>query len=222
MSSSRLPGKVLKKVNGVPVLMYLVQKVKQSKKINDIIVLTSDHKTDKPIIQLCKEKEIKYLEGPLENVAKRFLLAIEKYKLSNFIRLCGDSPLLDHNILDKGVEIYEKNNFDIVTNIFPRSYPKGQSIEIINATAFKKAYNEFNNKSDFEHVTAYFYANPNRFKLFNFKSNIILNNYRMAVDTEGDFNNFKEIIESLETDHTVYDIEKLLEVIKKNNIKCII
>tara|TARA_B100001250_G_scaffold328952_1_gene293568 strand:+ start:33 stop:725 length:693 start_codon:yes stop_codon:yes gene_type:complete len=222
MSSKRLPGKVLKKVNGIPVLFYLIQRLKISKKIEDIIVLTSNDQSDNSIYEFCDEKKIKCLRGPLKDVSKRFILAIEKYNLSSFVRICGDSPLLDYKIIEKGIKIYHENKLDIVTNIFPRSYPMGQSIEVINARTFSGAYNKFNDKKDFEHVTGFFYDNYTRYKILNFEDIYYRNNYRLVIDTNEDFYNFKKIIDCLESDYTNYDVNELIRLIEENNIKCII
>ncbi len=221
MSSKRLPKKVLKKVNGIPILLYLIERLNKSNKISDIIILTSDHDSDNPIAEFCIEKKLKCIRGPLKDVSRRFVLAIEKYNLTSFVRICGDSPLLDHKILELGFSIFNKNKFDIVTNIFPRSYPKGQSIEIINGKVFIEAYKRFNNKKEFEHVTSHFYHNHHKYNIFNFKDIRYRNNYRLVIDTVEDFYNFKQIIKCLELDHTNYDVNDLIEIIKRNDIKCI-
>ena len=123
--------------------------------------------------------------------------------------------------MDKGIEIYDQNSYDIVTNVFPRSFPKGQSIEIINSDIFKTAYENFTKEEHFEHVTNYFYSNSKNYSIFNFESKINLNNIRMAVDTRKDFHIIKQIISNFEKPHTNYDMSQILDIIERNKIKCL-
>ena len=132
-SSKRLPGKVLKKILGTTVLQRVVNQVKKSKKINKIIIATSKHKTDKKIINFCKKNKIHCISGPLNNVFKRFYSIIVREHYKSFVRISADSPLIDPSLIDKAVTLFKKNRYDIVTNVFPRTFPKGFSVEVVNS-----------------------------------------------------------------------------------------
>ena len=84
-------------------------------------------------------KKIKFYRGPLNNVAKRFYEILKK-DVRSFLRICGDSPLIDYKLIDKAITKFNWKKHDLLTNIFPRSYPKGQSIEIINSRYIKTIF----------------------------------------------------------------------------------
>lgn len=184
MSSRRLPGKTLKNINGKPLLLRLVDRLRKSKKITKILIATSGVKGDKKIILFCKKYKISYFSGYLKDVSKRFsdCLKLHSEKYDSFIRISADSPLLDVNLVDKMASIFNKNNYEILTNVFPRSFPKGQSVEIINKKVFLKYETKFKSASDKEHVTKYFYKNPNLFKIKNFKNHSDFSNLNMSVN----------------------------------------
>ena len=132
-SSKRLPGKVLKKILGTAVLKRVVNQVKKSKEINKIIIATSKHKTDKKIINFCDKNKIYCMAGPLNNVFKRFYSIIVHEHCKSFVRIAADSPLIDPSLIDRAVTLFNKNRYDIVTNVFPRTFPKGFSVEVVNS-----------------------------------------------------------------------------------------
>ena len=153
MSSKRFKGKVLKKLYNKTVLEKVYHNVKKCKKINKIVIATSIHSSDDKIVKLCKREKINFFRGDLKNVTKRFFKLLGKQKSKYFVRICADSPLLDTQILDKIVNFSKKNDYDVITNVYPRSFPKGQSIEILNKNIFIKNFPLIKNKYDQEHVT---------------------------------------------------------------------
>lgn len=187
MNSQRLYGKVLKKIFDKKILFLLVQRLKKAKNISNIIVATSDSKSDLKIVSFCKKNKIEHFTGSLTNVASRFAKVLKKKNCFCFIRISADSPLIDPILIDKIIHLSKKKKFDIVTNVFPRSFPSGQSIEIIRSELFLKNIKYFNNK-DKEHITKYFYRNYKKFKIINLKSNTNLSNYKMSIDTLEDYN----------------------------------
>jgi spore coat polysaccharide biosynthesis protein SpsF (cytidylyltransferase family) len=132
-SSKRFPGKVLRKILGTTVLQRVINQVKKSKKISKIIIATSKHKTDKKIINFCNKNKIHCISGSLKNVFRRFHSIIVQKKCKSFVRISADSPLIDPSLIDRAVTIFKKNRYDIVTNVFPRTFPKGFSVEVVNS-----------------------------------------------------------------------------------------
>ena len=217
MSSQRLPNKVLTMVNGKPLLQYLLERVARCSLIDQIIVATSDDKSDDPIEVFCHEYGALCFRGPLQNVAKRFYMALEEYNLDAFVRVCGDSPMLDQKLIDQGVKLFNEG-YELVTNILPRSYPVGQSVEVVRTGTFKKAYEKMSRSDHFEHITKFFYDNIDEFKVKNFSNNKDLSSYRLAVDTAEDLRRVEKIIGSMAKPHTEYDcgdFVKLYPPVKK-------
>ncbi len=194
-NSKRFDKKVLKVIYGLPLIIHVVNNVKKSKSVKDIIVATSNNSSDNNLIKLLKNFKIRFFRGELENVVLRFVRLAMKIKCKYFMRISGDSPLIDNKIIEYAIKIHKKNkNFDIITNVFPRTFPKGQSVEIIKVQILKDYINKMS-KSDLEHVTRYFYKNSRKFKIKNFKSKNKKKVMKLSVDTISDFIKIKKKID---------------------------
>ena len=214
MNSSRLPGKVLLEVNGKQLLEYTIERISLNNYNINPVIATSIAPTDDPIYKFCEARNIKCFRGSLDDVALRMLLASEYYKYDAFIRVNGDSPLLDPGIMSKLIDIYHDGNYDLVTNVFPRSFPVGQSIEIMNTLTFKNVYQKFTIGEELEHITKYFYNNSKEFRIYNYINAVDISNIRMVVDTKEDFDHFCEVIARLEKPHQKYSLTELVELYK--------
>lgn len=188
-SSRRLYGKVLKKILNKPLLGWMIDRIKKSNLNLPLAVITSLNKSDDLIENYCKSVGIKFFRGDLNNVASRFIAACDFFNEDKFIRLCGDSPLIDPEIIIDAIEIaIKKPEFDIVTNVQKRTFPKGQSVEIVKIKSLKRLYQEDLTKDEQEHVTLGFYNRSTDFKIINFESkNDEFQNIQLSIDTKDDF-----------------------------------
>ncbi len=209
LSSSRLPRKVLLEVYKKPLIKYLVSRLNGITH-DKICIATSDQPVDDEIDGFCKENNILCFRGSLEDVAKRMLDAAKHYSADAFVRINGDSPLMDPKVIEEGIEIYQNSDYDLVTNTFPRSFPVGQSVEVIRTSTFEKAYQKMTKPEEFEHVTKYCYDHPDDFKIHNFKNETDLSNYRLAVDTAEDLQCFKKIIDRMDRPYTEYSMNDII------------
>lgn len=212
-SSKRLPGKVLKKILGAEILKRVFQQVKKSKKISKIIIATSKHKTDKKIINFCKKNKIQCISGPLNNVFKRFYSIIVHEHCKSFVRIAADSPLIDPSLIDRAVTIFSKNRYDIVTNVFPRTFPKGFSVEVINSKLILDFLLKIKKKRHKEHLTTFFYDNYNNFKIKNFYNKINNSNINLSIDSFTDFIRVKSILKFCKNKN--YSLDYILLIYKK-------
>jgi spore coat polysaccharide biosynthesis protein SpsF len=215
MSSSRLPGKVLKNVCGKPMLAYLLERLSHCKNTSEIVVATSNDRSDQPIADFCSVLKVACFRGSLANVAKRIHDALSCYGFDVFVRISGDSPLLDQRLVDTGLNLFLNGECDMVTNILPRTFPKGQSVEILNSDVFAQAFYKMIDQQDLEHVTPYFYRNSEHYRIRNFESEIQSGHIQLSVDTDEDFLNFERIIKAMDRDHWHYDYKSLLELTLK-------
>lgn len=197
-SSKRFKNKVLFSIYGKPLIEHVVFRIKKSLHIKDIIVATSKNKEDDKLVNFLKKIKIKFYRGDLDNVALRLYELAKLKKINYFIRISGDSPLIDKSIINKMIKIHQKskNKYDLITNIFPRSFPKGQSVEIIKTSILKKNIHKFT-KMDKEHVTNYFYKNHKQFKIKNFFLKVKKDNMNLSVDTKYDL---KKILKKFNKD----------------------
>jgi spore coat polysaccharide biosynthesis protein SpsF len=194
-SSRRFKNKVMYPIYGTPLIKHVVNRVKKSKKISKIVVATSSNKDEKKLIDYLKKNKIKVFEGDLNNVALRLYKTARLYKKNFFIRISGDSPLIDYKIIERALAIFKnsKKKYDLVTNVFPRTFPQGQSVEIIKTSLIKNNIKKFT-KQDKEHVTKYFYDNSKKFNIKNF---IYMGNKKkkkLSIDTKKDLKNILSTI----------------------------
>jgi spore coat polysaccharide biosynthesis protein SpsF len=187
IGSSRLKGKVLMKVDQEKtVIESVISQLKFSKKVKKIIVATTNKKEDEQIIEKIKEQGVEIFCGNENDVLDRYFQCAKKFTLTAIVRITCDNPLIDPIIVDNAVEKFESGNFDCVTNVRPRTFPEGTEVEIFSFNALKKAFFEANSKSEREHVTPYFYNNPDKFNIFNLNNTENLSHLRWTVDKEED------------------------------------
>lgn len=219
MDSSRLPGKALKKIGEKTLIEHCIAKLK-SDSLCQPILATSDRDIDYPLIEVAKKNGIEYFTGDLDNVANRVQECVRHFNLDYFARVNGDSPFLNFRLLRDSLDELVTGNYDFVTNLLPRSFPYGISLEIFATTAYLKGYNLFRgNKYYEEHITSYFYDNKANFNYKNIFSGFNISEeelirIRLVVDTKEDY---ETIIRMYELDKNIFeaDIESLCSIYKK-------
>lgn len=161
MGSARLPGKSMILIGGKPSLQHLVDSLKETLENTQILIATSNLPIDDPIDELASLNEVKILRGDEENVASRFLAAAKQYpEFEYLIRICGDSPLFDHRVLSRVIDVVCSTKAKLVTTVDSiRGFPSGTNVEAFEAKFFQDCFSHFSSREDFEHVTSYFYRN---------------------------------------------------------------
>ena len=210
LSSVRLPGKTLSSVGDGTVLSLLLERLESRTGPEPIIVATSVDESDDPIAEFCAERDAQIFRGSLEDVAGRFVALIGRYAPDAIVRINADSPLLDPRLIDRAIEIYFESRPDLVTNVMPRSFPVGQSVEVISARALLDAYPRMTEAAQREHVTRYFYQRPESYSIVNFSAPGDHSSVRMAVDTAEDLERVRAVIANLDRPHTSYGYAQLL------------
>ena len=194
MSSTRLPGKVIKEIVGKPMLQWTLERLENSKMLKKVVVATSSDARDDVVEDFCRAKNVNFHRGPLENVAQRFAEVVTLEKSDSFVRVSGDSPLIDPALIDQAVSLFRSTTVDLVTNKMPRTFPKGQSVEILNSRHFLKFCGSSTKKEDQEHVTKVFYKNPENHRIVSFTSGMDTGHIQMSVDTLEDFEMVDKLI----------------------------
>ncbi|PKN08822.1 MAG: hypothetical protein CVU73_06200 [Deltaproteobacteria bacterium HGW-Deltaproteobacteria-8] len=212
MSSSRLPGKVLREVRGRALLGHLLDGLRQAKGPDTLLVATSVDPSDDAVEQFCRAEGARCWRGPLDDVAARFLGAAEAASLDAAVRICADSPLLDPALVDQAVALFRLGGADLVSNVLRRTYPKGQSVEVVSVEALRLAVRDMAEAEDREHVTRYLYARPERFAIRGFESGTDLGGVNMSVDTEADLARFAAVMARLARPHWEYGWRRLMEL----------
>ena len=197
MSSNRLPGKVMKKINGLPILGHVIRSANRVDECNKVVVCTSIDETDDLISDYCKSHGLEVYRGPLDNVYERYKGCILNYGFSAFGRICCDSPGISDKLISYAINAYkETESFALVTNVFNRSFPVGQSIEIVNSQVFlSPEYVNINGFSE-EHVTQGFYKNYHKYKICSIEKIKKEREISWAVDEVEDLEVIKKLIKN--------------------------
>ncbi len=217
VGSTRLPGKVLLDLKGKTVLNHVVDRVKKSKYIDEVIVATTDLEQDDKIVDECKKIGCKYFRGSESDVLSRYYLCAKENKADIVIRITSDCPLIDHLVIDEMLGFYLKSNYRLVTNagdIHNRTYPRGLDTEIFDFNALENAYKNANKDYQKEHVTPYIYENEK--DIYYYKNDIDYSKYRLTLDTKEDFELIKRIYDFLYIDSKDFYLDDILKVMITN------
>lgn len=184
-SSSRFPEKVLSPLRGIPMLLWTINYCRKTNL--PLFVLTSTDKSDDQLIGMLENNYVSYYRGSLENVVGRYLSFMKEHQVKKVVRISGDSPLISPDVILKVIaQDQELADADLTTNVFPRSFPKGQSVEVIPRKSLELLRDRNLSESDIEHVTPYFYANYKEFKINNLNNTEDLSSINLSVDTKED------------------------------------
>ena len=195
MSSTRLPGKVLMEVMGRPLLSYQIERLRFSKRIDEIIIATTINKEDDRIAELTQKEGLKVYRGSENDVLDRYYQAAAEYKVEHIIRLTADCPLIDPVICDHVIECYLNSKLDYVYT--GETFAEGLDCELFSFRALEKAWKNAQQKSEREHVTLYFRNHPGLFQYEQLENETDDSKYRITVDQEEDYLVVKAIIENL-------------------------
>lgn len=196
-NSSRLPNKILLKINNKTILEHLIARLKKSHNLNEIIIATTNNKCDDTIEIIAKKNKVKFFRGDEKNVLKRVLDAAKKFKVDIIVRVTSDCPLVDINLVDQYINIFNSNKVDIVGNAKVRSYPDGMDIEVINSKSLLKSYKFATNNYLREHICLTIYKEKKFFKVLNMLAppNQFFPNLCLTLDEKKDFILIKKIFQ---------------------------
>ncbi len=215
----RFPGKSLHLIKNKPMLQYLIEKLAHCQLLDGIMLATSKEVSDDPIAMFCAEKGVPCCRGPLDDVAGRFSQVVQTVNCDAFVRVNGDSPLLDFRLVDYGVELFRTGDYDLVTNVSRRTFPKGESVEVVRSSTFLDVYKQMSTSEEVEHVTKYFYDNSNKFKILNFESGAEYGDVQLSVDTPEEMRLFDAVISVMERPHWEYTFTEVMALSDSVGVK---
>jgi spore coat polysaccharide biosynthesis protein SpsF len=198
VSSSRLPGKVLKPLAGYPMIWHIYKRAEQCRFVNKVIVATSTDETDDPLVDFCKQNQMEVFRGSLTNVLDRYIQVLLANPYKYFVRITGDCPLIHPDFIDNQINALNKFKGDAVWIQNPGSLFEGQGVQSTNSL-FHIARNSKDTR-DMEHVgSEYMSTNPHQFKFvqLDLPENLVIENIRLTVDEENDYLFFNKIYNGL-------------------------
>ena len=212
MGSSRLPGKVMMNVDEKNTLLHhIIQQLKFSKLVNNIIIATTTSEKDDSIVDFATKMNLKHFRGEVDNVLDRYYQCAKNFSISTIVRISADDPLIDPTIVDKVIEKFYSNSYDYVSNTNPRTFPQGNEIEVFSFETLEFAWKNAKKISEKEHVTPYIYNNKEKFRMANVENSKNLSSLRWTVDTQNDLDFVRLIISKIQKTPTLMtDIQDIL------------
>jgi len=216
MSSTRLPGKVMRQILGKPLLGYLIERLRMVKSAAQLVIATSIEPEDDVITDYCQTQGVRVFRGNLFDVLDRYVKAAQKHHAKWVVRICSDCPLFDPKIADLMIHHALKHPVDWTSNILERTFPRGMEIEVCSIGALEQAHREGTKSEEREHVTPYIYHHPELFSLSNYTRKPPLPDYRLCVDTMEDFELIRRIIETLYPKNPQFSVEDIVHLVEHN------
>ena len=213
--SKRLANKVLKEIEGTPMICHIINRIKRSRNVEQIILATTDNNSDKILLDIAEKFKIIGFAGDEDDVLERFFDAATSFSADPIVRITGDCPLVDPELLDIMIQIFLENKYDYISNTIERTFPDGLDIEIFSFDALKKAHEEAKWSSEREHVTPFIIKNQDLFKVYNYKNKQDLSNLRWCIDEEDDLLMVKQIFHEM-GNKQFFSTDDIIELISKN------
>lgn len=215
-SSTRLPGKVLKPILGLPLLLQQINRIKRANKIDQLVVATSTDASDDTLAALCQEHDIACFRGSLSDVLSRFFHAAKAHHATQIVRLTGDCPLLDPAIVDEVIDYHLTGQFDYTNNTKIPSFPDGLDVEIMTMAALEKTFHDAKLPSEREHVTPFIYNQPALFKLGLVQYHANLSHLRWTVDNAEDFELVQGLYQALYPTNPHFNMDDVLNYLEQH------
>lgn len=218
--STRLPGKILLKVNGQTLLETHLRRILKSKKIDELIVATTYETQSDEIIDIAKKMNVEYFQGSTENVLERFYAAAKPSNPDYVVRLTSDCPLIDASVIDQAIDKCLNEQLDYCSNTLDPTFPDGIDVEVFTYKALEKAFMEATLMSEQEHVTPFIwkrstFLGQELFSSANLYHSEDLSSYRITLDTEQDFEVISSLIKMKGVDCEWWEY---IDVLKNNRV----
>ena len=218
MTSSRLPGKVLRPIMGRPLLELLVERLQQAATLDGICIATTDRSTDDPLEELAARMGVLCFRGSEHDVLIRVLGAADFAAADTLVEITADCPLIDPALIDQLVNSYQTGGCDYVSNILKRTYPDGYDAQVFATETLRRVSQLTNDPRDHEPVSCYIYEHPELFSLKNVERGIPERvwNIRLTVDEVSDFERISTIFEALYPDNPAFTLADVCDYLDRN------
>ena len=198
MGSTRFPGKVMKEIFGKPMLLRQIERLKECKTLNKIIIATTERTEDDEIVEMCLNNSISFFRGSENNVIDRVANLLQEFQVDVHVECVGDSPLIDPLIVDEYVKLFcrRENNYDYLSNCLSTSYPPGLDVIVYNSKILTQLNNELSKDDPLrEHVGYNITRFPEKYNIKSLTAPDAFNDpeFYLEVDTEEDFELIKKI-----------------------------
>lgn len=217
MGSSRLPGKVLMDINGQTALDRLLMRLRRCRFLDDIVLATTTSPNDDVLASWAEDVDLACFRGSEEDVLARVVGAHQMMGSDIIVEVTGDCPLLDPNIIDLGIEFFESNDCDVVTNCRVLSFPQGIDVQVFRFSDLAEVAERIADPAVREHVSLHFYENPDLYRTIHMIAPQSMKgpNLRFQLDYEEDLKFIREIYSIMEEEHgPCFGVEPVLRLLE--------
>jgi spore coat polysaccharide biosynthesis protein SpsF len=215
ITSSRLPGKVLMPLLGLPSIVFMVERVRLSAQLDHVVVATSTEASDDPLVAVLSAAGIDCHRGSLHDVLDRFVGAARSAGADHVVRLTGDCPLMDADLIDTALELLATNPVDYVSNVDPPTYPDGLDVEAFTFDSLTVAHRDATETAEREHVTPFIRQHKERFRSLCWQGIGDLSSLRWTIDHQDDLDHVRSLLDRLDapsaTSFDRFDLYRLCE-----------
>lgn len=197
MTSTRLPGKVLADVAGKPMIVRQIERIRMTRMLDHFVVATSTDASDDALARVVEAEGVPVIRGSLDDVLDRYKVAAQATKALHVVRLTGDCPLVDPDVVDVVIGHHLVSRSDITTNALEPTFPDGLDVEVVRADVLLMAAQEAQRKYEREHVTPFIYERPQRFRVVHYRAPVDLSGLRWTVDEQEDLVFVREVFQAL-------------------------
>jgi spore coat polysaccharide biosynthesis protein SpsF (cytidylyltransferase family) len=214
MSSTRLPGKVLLPLSDKPVLEHVIQRVRNCKLVDKVVVATTVHDSDDIIEDWCKKNNFEYYRGSLEDVLDRYYEVASQFKAENILRITADCPVIDSGIIDEVIEKYHEGNFDFYG--LSGEFPDGLDCTMFSFKALETAWKNSKLQSEREHVGPYMVNHPELFAIGGYEKFKNLGHLRLTLDDPRDYQLLSTIFKKLYDIDNFFNHEMIINLLNES------
>lgn len=215
MGSTRLPGKVLMPLAGIPVLTHVLSRVQASTRISSVILATTLSAGDDPVAELAVHNGVEIYRGSENDVLDRYYQAVLPHQPDHIVRITADCPLMDPEIIDTVIDRHLAERAEYTSNIFLPTFPDGEDVEVFSFDALQRAWREARLPSEREHVTPYLRV-PGRFRT----ASVTLAppaNKRWTLDEPSDYEFISGVYDALyDSTHPLFGMKDVLILLQKH------
>lgn len=216
MGSTRLPGKVLKTLNGNAVLWHVVKRSGAASLVNRVIVATTENDEDIPIVDWCKNNNVLCITGSSEDVLSRYIKAANEYPAKTIVRITADCPLVDPGTIDSLISLHNNTSADYTSNVLEPTYPAGFDAEVVSSKVLTQVDEIATLKSHREHVTLYIRENLKDFKTASLVFGRNVEHVRLTLDRSEDYEVISKIFELFPNNSLFPSIYEILAIAEAN------
>ena len=218
MGSTRFPGKVLTPVLGVPLLEHLVERVRRAATLDGVMVATSEEAADDAIADYCTRRDYQLFRGSADDVLDRYYRAAAVAEAETIVRLTADCPLLDPDVIDTVVRAFHDGGYDYAANTAPppSTFPDGMDVEVFSRHSLDRAWRDAKEPSHREHVTFYFWQNPELFRTMQLDHDPDWSACRLTVDYPEDLKLVCAVLEALGPSNPAFMMDDIIEYLEMN------